>query len=263
MSTNKKISIIISVLNAHKTLKACLESIINQNFTDWELIIIDGGSTDPTLEIIKDYSEFLSYWISEKDTGIYNAWNKALKKSNGEWICFIGSDDILLPNSLENLYKLANINDVNFICSRVMMVNESGINVGAIGKRWNYYNFKNGLGIVHCGALHHKSLFYENYFDETYKIAGDFEFLLRVGKFIKPAFLNEITVEMCNSGVSRRSINKVILETSLAIYSSNEFNKIYGLRYFISAHLRNIIRRVIFLFPFGNELFIFKNSYTR
>jgi glycosyltransferase involved in cell wall biosynthesis len=260
MSEIKQISIIISVLNGSKTLKRCLESIVNQDYNDWELIIIDGGSTDSTLDIIKNYSNILSYWVSEKDTGIYNAWNKALRKSNGEWICFIGSDDVLLPSSLKKMSIVASENDVNFICSRVMMVDESGANVGAIGKKWDFKKFNNGLGIVHCGALHHKYLFEKNVFDETYKIAGDFEFLLRVGELINPFFINEITVKMCNKGVSRSSVNKVIMETSRALYNSKKFNKISGIKYFLHAHFSNIIRKLIFLFPFGNKLFTLKNS---
>jgi glycosyltransferase involved in cell wall biosynthesis len=260
MHTTKKISIIISVLNGSKTLKRCIDSIVNQEFIDWELIIIDGGSSDTTVNIIKSYTNILSYWVSEKDTGIYNAWNKALKKSNGEWICFIGSDDYFLPSSLKNMSIMINTNNFNFICSRVMMVDENGNNVGSIGKKWNYKKFNKGLGIVHCGALHHKTLFDNNIFDETYKIAGDFEFLLRVGDSIKPYFLNQITVNMCNKGVSRSSVNKVILETSRALYFSKNFNKLSGIQYFLHAHISNIIRKIIFIFPFGNKLFVIKNS---
>jgi glycosyltransferase involved in cell wall biosynthesis len=260
MVKNKNISIIISVLNGSKTLKRCIESILNQEYSDWELIIIDGGSTDSTIDIIRSYSNYISYWVSEKDTGIYNAWNKAISKTNGEWLCFIGSDDVLLSHSLKNLSIICKQNDINFICSRVMMVDENGKNVGSIGKEWDYKNFKNGLGIVHCGALHHKSLFENDKFDETYKIAGDFEFLIRVGSLVKPAFLNEVTVNMCNRGVSRSSINKVILESSRAIYYSKNFNKFHGFKYFLNAHISNIIRKIFFKFPFGNKLFVLKNS---
>lgn len=260
MKKSNEITVIVSVLNGGNTIENCIKSIIEQDFLNWELIVIDGGSTDNTLDILNSYRDSITYMISEKDNGIYDAWNKGLKKANGEWLCFIGSDDVFLPSSLKNMSIIANSIDVNFICSRVMMVDENGNNVGAIGKKWDYSNFNKGLGIVHCGALHNKTLFENNIFDESYKIAGDFEFLLRVGDSIKPFFLNQITVKMCNKGVSRSSVNKVILETSRAIYYSKNFNKLSGIQYFLHAHISNIFRTIVFLFPFGNKLFTLKNS---
>ena len=141
------------------------------------------------------------------------------------------------------------------------MVNENQEQIGIIGKKWNYNNFSNGLGIVHCGALHHKNLFsFGGYFDDTYKIAGDFEFLVRVGNKVKPLFLNFVTVNMFNGGVSRKNVKKVIFETSRVLYESNDFGKIYGIKYFLIAHLKSIFRNFIFLFPFGNFLFKLKNK---
>ncbi len=224
------------------------------------MIIIDGESSDDTISIIKKYSKKINYWISEKDSGIYNAWNKAIPKANGDWLCFIGSDDILLKDSISSYINILKPN-TNFICSRVRMVNENQEQIGIIGKKWNYNNFSNGLGIVHCGALHHKTLFsFGGYFDDTYKIAGDFEFLVRVGNKVKPLFLNLVTVNMFNGGVSRKNVKKVILETSRVLYESNDFGKIHGIKYFLIAHLKSVFRNFIFLFPFGNILFKFKNK---
>jgi len=256
-----KVSVIISVLNAKKVLENCIISILNQDYKDFELIIIDGGSIDGTVEILKNYSDKISYWISEKDAGIYNAWNKALAKASGEWICFIGSDDILLPSSLTKLMAKAEYPTVNFVSSRVMMVNDDGEEFGSIGKSWDFQNLSCGLGVVHCGALHHHTLFNEyGLFDDTFKIAGDFEFLVRAGKNIKSSFLNEITVNMCNTGVSRKNIKKVILETSKVLYHDGKFGKSDGIKYFVSAHARSIVRKFIFFFPFGKKLFSLRNK---
>ncbi len=262
MGLNKnKISVVISVLNARKVIENCIISVLSQNYKNIELIIIDGGSIDGTIEIIKNYSDKILYWISERDTGIYNAWNKAVVKASGEWLCFIGSDDILLPNSLTNLLHKSKPPQVNFVSSRVMMVDDKGKEFGSIGKPWNFDKLSKGLGVVHCGALHHITLF-EDYglFDEGYNIAGDFEFLVRVGKNIKSEFLNEITVNMCNTGVSRKNIKTVIYETSKVLYFNSSFGKLSGIRYFFSAHARNIFREFIFVFPFGKKLFSMKNK---
>lgn len=261
MEINKnQVSVIISVLNASNVIGKCIDSILNQEHKNIQLIIIDGGSSDGTVEIIKSYSARISYWISELDTGIYNAWNKAVKKATGEWICFIGSDDIFLPKSLTNLLQKSKNPEVNFVSSRVMMVDDQGTEFGSIGKPWDFNKLSNGLGVVHCGALHHITLF-EDYglFDDGYKIAGDYEFLVRVGKNLKSEFLNEITVNMCNTGVSRKNVKKVIYETSRVLYFNSSFGKLSGIRYFLSAHVRSLIREFIFLFPFGKKLFSLRN----
>ncbi|MBP9970812.1 MAG: glycosyltransferase, partial [Paludibacteraceae bacterium] len=96
-----KISIIIATYNASKTLNRCLDSIVSQKNSEVELIIIDGGSTDETLSVINSYSSDIDYVLSEKDNGLYDAWNKGIKAAKGDWIMFLGADDQLLSNALE------------------------------------------------------------------------------------------------------------------------------------------------------------------
>uniref|UniRef100_UPI003B58646C glycosyltransferase n=1 Tax=Noviherbaspirillum sp. ST9 TaxID=3401606 RepID=UPI003B58646C len=90
------ISIITVTLNAAKYLEDCITSVINQSSLNIEHLIFDGGSTDGTLEIINKYERHITYWQSEKDKGIYDAMNKAVKKAKGEWVYFLGADDTLL-----------------------------------------------------------------------------------------------------------------------------------------------------------------------
>jgi len=103
--SNPLISIITVVKNNEKYLEETIQSIINQNFRDFEFIIIDGKSEDKTLDIIKKYEDEIDYWISEYDKGIYDAFNKGLDIANGSLIGFVNSDDILMPNALEILKK--------------------------------------------------------------------------------------------------------------------------------------------------------------
>jgi glycosyltransferase involved in cell wall biosynthesis len=94
-------SIIIPTFNSEKVLRECLNSIVEQTFNNYEIILIDGLSTDSTVDIIKEYSlnNPNIHWVSEKDLGIYDAMNKGIKIANGEWVYFLGSDDKLSSNN--------------------------------------------------------------------------------------------------------------------------------------------------------------------
>ena len=98
--TKKKISIIIATFNASATIKRCLDSIVPQLTEECELVIIDGGSKDSTNEIIDSYGDKIAIHVSEPDKGIYDAWNKGIRLSSGEWVAFIGADDVLLSGAL-------------------------------------------------------------------------------------------------------------------------------------------------------------------
>lgn len=95
-----KLSIITVNLNNAKGLKKTIDSIVNQTFNDYEYIIIDGGSTDSSFEIIRQYSGNIAYWVSEPDKGIYNAMNKGILKARGEYCLFLNSGDFLLKSDV-------------------------------------------------------------------------------------------------------------------------------------------------------------------
>ena len=101
-----KLSIITINLNNKSGLAKTIESIVNQTYKGFEYVVIDGNSTDGSVDLIKDYTSEISLWISEPDTGIYNAMNKGIKKANGEYCLFINSGDILFnENVLENVFE--------------------------------------------------------------------------------------------------------------------------------------------------------------
>ena len=108
---NKKtplFSIITVVLNGEKHIEKCIKSVLNQKVKDIEYIIIDGGSSDKTIKIIKKYKAYINIILSEKDDGIYDAFNKGLKVASGDLIGFVNADDVLTPEALEILVKYFN-----------------------------------------------------------------------------------------------------------------------------------------------------------
>jgi glycosyltransferase involved in cell wall biosynthesis len=186
--TTLKISIIISVLNGSKTLERCIRSVVSQAYPNKELIIIDGGSEDGTVAILRKYDKNIFYWKSEPDRGIYHAWNKALKHVSGEWICFLGADDYfwkphVLRGLVPHLMK-AEESNIRVVYGRIAKLDNNGHVVTFAGKPWKKIRWQmpHGmpLSLPHSGLMHHRKLF-ENHglFDESFKIAGDYEFLLR------------------------------------------------------------------------------------
>jgi glycosyltransferase involved in cell wall biosynthesis len=90
------ISIITVVLNAAGTLERTIESVVRQSFANYEFLVIDGGSTDGTLEVVRKYESSITYWCSEPDRGLYDAMNKGVRAAKGQWLLFLGADDILV-----------------------------------------------------------------------------------------------------------------------------------------------------------------------
>ena len=111
---NIQVSIIIATFNSEKTLPKALNSVLNQSFENWECVIVDGVSKDGTVDIIKDYcaKDKRFRYISEVDNGIYDAFNKGWKMAEGEWVYYLGSDDLLLGEALENFVMNVDESDV-------------------------------------------------------------------------------------------------------------------------------------------------------
>ena len=105
---NEKISVIIPTYNRYSYLINTLESVKNQTYKNIEYIIIDGKSEDRTIDIVHSYKDNISKIISEKDNGIYDAFNKGLNLYKGDLIGFVNSDDVLLPNAIEILVDYYN-----------------------------------------------------------------------------------------------------------------------------------------------------------
>lgn len=179
------ISIVVAVYNGAATLQRCLQSITSQSYPNIELIVMDGGSTDGSQEILKAFQEKIAYWESQPDRGIYHAWNKALAKVNGDWICFLGSDDYLW--SSEIIEKVATAlaevpAPINVAYGQIALVSPKGDVLEVLGEPWEKAKalFCQEMTIPHPGLMHRRVLFERHgQFDESFRIVGDYELLLR------------------------------------------------------------------------------------
>ena len=212
------ISVIVAVYNGAQTLQQCINSVAQQTYQNKELIIIDGGSNDETLELLKDNNTKINYWVSEPDKGVYSAWNKALAVAKGEWIYFLGADDYFWDK--EVLKKIADEtkvipNDVNIAYGQVMLLNSQEEYIHVAGKPWNLIKkkFKRKMEIPHQAVFHRRKLFEENgCFDESFRIVGDYDLLLRELK-TKDAYSipNFIITGMRQGGISSNPQQSLIM----------------------------------------------------
>ena len=126
MKNNPLISVVTVSYNAVSTIEQTILSVINQTYPHIEYIIIDGGSTYGTVDIIKKYADKIAYWVSEPDKGIYDAMNKGIKVATGEWINFMNSGDCLYRNdTIEKiLNKSSTTNNVSIIYGKTMKIFE-------------------------------------------------------------------------------------------------------------------------------------------
>lgn len=216
------ITIITATYNASQTLEQTILSVINQGYPNVEFIIVDGGSNDGTLDILRKYEYAIDYWVSEPDKGIFDAWNKGISLSGGEWISFLGADDIYLDNALEAYSTIIAKNSgtsLEYISSRVNLT-KAGKIVRVIGDRWNWRAFGKYMNVAHVGSLHHRRLFVQwNSFDASYRFCGDYELLLRARADLRADYLDKITVNMSVGGVSDANWRALLEMTRAKIYT--------------------------------------------
>lgn len=200
-----QISIVIATWNAAKTLNACLDSIIPQLTAETELVIIDGGSQDSTNDIIHSYGDKVAYTVSERDRGIYDAWNKGVEASKGQWIMFVGADDRLSDDAIVNYLQYIQTipNDIDFISAKINYVDHDGKTLDYTGRLWDYNRCRINMDVTHVASLTNRRYFERiGLFNIDYKIVGDYELLMRGGREMKPAFMNKIVATMCIGGAS-------------------------------------------------------------
>lgn len=167
-----KLSIITINYNNCSGLRKTIESVVNQTWHDFEYIIIDGGSTDGSVEVIKEFASQIDYWVSEPDKGIYNALNKGLAKANGEYCNFMNSGDCFYSfNVLEQVFSINPIADI--ICGNTHSDSLK------IPPQDITFDFLFNGSICHQCAFIRTSIMKKYGYDEKYKIVADRKFFVQ------------------------------------------------------------------------------------
>jgi glycosyltransferase involved in cell wall biosynthesis len=237
------VSIIIVVFNARYELSLLLESIFRVERVDVEVIVIDGGSTDGTLALLQEWSDQIDYWLSEPDSGIYNAMNKGLAAAKGEYVLHLNAGDKLRSVPSGDLRQCLALG-VDVVCCRVLMDGKS-VYVPRIGLRMRIEN-----------TWHHQGTFYRRLshpkYDEHYRVYGDFDLnqrLTKAGKSVR--LLQEVVAEHQNNGISvsgqkahSPELWRSVRNNSGLIYVPIAFAwyKLSFLRGLISPFLRSLVR---------------------
>jgi glycosyltransferase involved in cell wall biosynthesis len=242
-----KVSIITVVHNNASTIKNAIDSVINQSYQNIEYIVVDGASTDGTIEIINNYKNHIAHFISEPDTGIYNAINKGIRLATGDIVGILNSDDFFCSNNIiERIVNEFLKDNIDAVYGDVQFVNpnkENKITRYYSSKRFSSKMFKYGFMPAHPSFYVKRSFFNElGYYKETYKIGADFELLLRflLKNNLNAKYLEMPFVTMRTGGISNRSyksnllLNREILQACRENNVKTNLINIYS-KYFIKA----------------------------
>lgn len=227
-----KISIITTVYNSKNTIREAIESVLSQNYKNIEYIIVDAGSTDGTLEIIKEYKDKISKISSESDSGIYDGLNRGVLLASGDVIGFLHAND-LYENSevIEKVVTVFKSEQADAVYGDLVYVNKE--NTNNIVRYWKSEKFsfsrlKYGWMPPHP-IFFAKRKFYKKHssFDTNFKISADYDFMLRVltNSANKISYLPEVLYRMRVGGASNKSLS-AILQKSKEDFKAIRRNKI-------------------------------------
>ena len=239
-----KISIITPNFNQGDFIERTLKSVLDQGYPNLEYIVIDGGSTDRSVEIIKKYEDRLTYWVSESDRGMYDAINKGFKKSTGEIMSWINSDDIHQQNSLFKLAKLFTTHQhVDWLMGYPTLINEQdevtweGQDAAVHNPLFFYlHNHMRGFSFIQQESTFWRRRLWDKAggkIDLQYKLAGDFELWLRFFKHGKLYFTHKrLSAFRRRAGQKSEDQQRYVDEANVAV-AKNQPELGFKLKWFI------------------------------
>lgn len=228
-----KISIITVVYNSVDTIAQAIDSVLSQTYENVEYIIVDGVSTDGTIDIINSYESRISKFISETDHGLYDAMNKGVQMATGNVIGFLNSDDFFIDsNIIESIMsKFLKDNSLDVLYGNIQYVDRD--NSSKVVRQWKskpYYSnyFENGNVPAHPALYIRREIFFKvGDFNTLFKFSADYDFMLRLFKLhqFNCYYLDKYIVRMRLGGITSGGIKNRILQ-NIEIYRSWRLNKL-------------------------------------
>ena len=223
MDNQKKplITVVTVCYNAVNELEKTMLSVLNQTYDNIEYIVIDGGSKDGTVDIIKKYADRLAYWVSEPDKGIYDAMNKGVKAATGEWINFMNAGDFFVDeNVISNMFNQSIDTSVGFVFGDTIFAYKT------YNELFSYREKKNNIYSQVMPACHQsifcKTIYIkQSLFDLKYRIAADFNFFYCLWKKHIPYQYKNVTVAVyeASDGLSSRNTIRTKREIMQILYN--------------------------------------------
>lgn len=203
-------TVVTAVYNGADLLESTILSVLNQEYADFEYIIIDGGSTDGTLDILRKYEVSIAHWVSAPDKGIYDAFNKACRSVTGQWTIFLGAGDLLYNSYVLTSMKEAVRNvglETEIVYGRVLLTTSENMPIETLNSPWDQMRGRwiGGRPMLphHQGVFHRdRILSAESPFDITYRIAADSKLLYSSIQRAQPVFSDMIVASASVGGVS-------------------------------------------------------------
>ncbi len=225
-----RLSIVMATYNCASEVGDAIDSLQQQSFENWELIIQDNRSEDGVAAKVAGLADRRIKFNSEADSGIYNAWNKAVRRCCGDWIMFLGADDRLSnPDVLAEMLSIAELcgQRVDLVSGQVQFYNAKTGAGRTYGEPWSWRRIKNMHCIAHPGALFRRDLWLKHgLFSEEYKIAGDYEFTVRLGKNVSACYVPKVIVLMGDEGVSSSNKVQSLFEASKVQFRAKSISKV-------------------------------------
>lgn len=242
------VSVITVCLNSEKTIQRTIESVFSQSYSPVEYIIVDGGSMDGTLNIIRKYGKRIAKLISEKDSGISDAFNKGVKASRGEFIQLLNSDDFLAEDKIEkSLSVFQRHPEAGFVFGDIIRVDERGVQSRVKGdprfRLWIRYTMGR---LNHPTVLARKDVFERHgLFDARFRIAMDYEWLLRVYRAgVLGIYSPEVVTYMSQGGISDANFRAAVREVR-DISILHGFNSPIAYAYYVLRLAKNFFNTVV------------------
>ena len=216
MPTLPKISIITIVYNGVSTIEKTIKSIAAQSYPNVEYIVVDGGSNDGTIDIVKNYSNSVSKWVSEPDKGIYDAMNKGITLSSGDYLWFINSgDEVYAPDTLQRIFNPNNSPFHDIYYGDTVMIDSEGKEIGnrrlTPPSSLSWRDFRNGMLVSHQSIIVSKKV--ASTYNTRYKFSADFEWcLLAMKKADRVINTHQILSRFLDGGITKQNITAGLKE---------------------------------------------------